>query len=188
MPDSSDTVLGDVMHKWAADLFKVCRSLTGPGVRESLSYLTNLLPDLTTHGVSTGTKAFDWAVPEEWTIREAYIEDESGRRLVDFNENNLHVVGYSIPTDLWMDLEELDAHLHSLPEQPDAIPYVTSYYSRQWGFCLTHKARQLMKTGKYRAYIDSDLEPGIMNYGELIKTFQKFTVTKKKTVHFMQKQ
>lgn len=168
MPDSSDTVLGDVMHKWAADLFKVCRSLTGPGVRESLSYLTNLLPDLTTHGVSTGTKAFDWAVPEEWTIREAYIEDESGRRLVDFNENNLHVVGYSIPTDLWMDLEELDAHLHSLPEQPDAIPYVTSYYSRRWGFCLTHKVRQLMKAGRYRAYIDSDLKPGIMNYGELI--------------------
>jgi aminopeptidase-like protein len=166
--ESNDIVSGDVMYGWARDLFGFCRSLTGPGVRETLSYLTDLTPGLTTHSVPSGTEAFDWSVPEEWTIREAYIEDESGTRILDFNENNLHLVGYSVPIDQWMDLEELDAHLHSLPDQPDAIPYVTSYYSRRWGFCLSHKMRQSLEAGRYRAYIDSDIKSGIMNYGELI--------------------
>ncbi len=161
---------GNNMHKWATDLFKICRSITGPGVRETLSYLSKLIPGLTINSVPSGTKAFDWTVPDEWTIREAYIEDESGNRIVDFNNNNLHVVGYSTPIDQWMEFEQLDAHLHSLPEQPNAIPYITSYYSRRWGFCLTHEQRQSLKSGRYRVYIDSDISPGVLNYGELVIT------------------
>ena len=168
MLKSSDHISGELMHTWAKDLFGFCRSLTGPGVRETLSYLTELMPELTTHSVATGTSAFDWSVPEEWTIREAYIEDESGKRILDFKDSNLHVVGYSVPIDQWMDLKELDNHLHSVPDQPDAIPYVTSYYSRRWGFCIPHELRESLKEGRYRAYIDSDLKPGFMNYGELI--------------------
>ena len=168
MLKASDHISGELMHSWAKDLFGFCRSLTGPGVRETLSYLTELMPELTTHSVATGTSAFDWSVPEEWTIREAYIEDESGKRILDFKDSNLHVVGYSVPIDQWMDLKELDTHLHSLPDQPNAIPYVTSYYSRRWGFCIPHELRESLKEGRYRAYIDSDIKPGFMNYGELI--------------------
>jgi aminopeptidase-like protein len=160
--------LGQMMHSWARDLFPICRSLTGPGVRETLSYLGVLIPDLTIHSVTSGTQAFDWTVPDEWTIRDAYIADESGRRVVDFRKHNLHVAGYSEPVDRWMDLQELEGYLHSLPEQPEAIPYVTSYYERRWGFCIAHAQRQALKPGRYRAIIDFDLKPGVLNYGEMI--------------------
>ena len=156
------------MHQWATDLFKICRSITGPGVRETLSYLSELMPGLTIHSVPSGTKAFDWEVPDEWIIHEAYIEDEYGNRIVDFNNNNLHVVGYSTAIDKWLELDELEEYLYSLPEQPDAIPYITSYYSRRWGFCLTHNQRNKLKKGRYRVFIDSDLIKGVLNYGELI--------------------
>ncbi len=156
------------MHKWATDLFPICRSITGAGVRETLAYLSELLPALTVHEVASGTKAFDWEVPDEWNIREAYIEDESGRRIVDFKDSNLHVVGYSEPVDQWMDLTALDEHLYSRSDLPDAIPYVTSYYKRRWGFCLTDKQRKSLAPGRYRAYVDSTIAPGVLNYGELI--------------------
>ena len=160
--------IGQQMHLWASDLFPIHRSITGSGVRDTLAYLGNLLPGLTIHAVPTGTQAFDWVVPDEWTIRDAYIADEAGNKVVDFNNHNLHVLGYSEAVDAWLSRTELDAHLYSLPEQPDAIPYITSYYERRWGFCLTHHQRAALPDGQYHAVIDSDLQPGVLNYGELI--------------------
>lgn len=159
---------GKEMFGWATDLFPIQRSLTGPGVRDTLSYLGRLMPGLTVHSIPSGTAVLDWIVPDEWTLRRAYIEDESGTRIIDFADSNLHVVGYSEPVNCWLSLENLQPHLHSLPEQPDAIPYVTSYYQRRWGFCLTHHQRETLRSGRYHAVVDSTLAPGVLNWGELI--------------------
>ena len=160
--------IGKLMHSWASDLFPIARSITGPGVRETLSYLQKLIPGLDIRSVPSGTKAFDWTVPDEWHVKDAYVMDSTGVKVIDFKINNLHLVGYSASIDIFVELDELDDHLHSLPEQPTAIPYITSYYEDRWGFCLSHEQRVKLKSGTYHVVIDADKEPGVLNYAELI--------------------
>jgi aminopeptidase-like protein len=168
MSEKIERNIGQEMHGWARDLFPICRSLTGNGTRETLAYLREIVPGMELHEVPSGTQAMDWVVPDEWNIKGAYIENEAGERLVDFADNNLHVVGYSEPVDGIFTLEELEPHLHSLPDRPNTIPYITSYYVRNWGFCLTQAMRDKMKEGRYRCVIDSTLGPGSLTYGELV--------------------
>jgi len=166
MPVSGEP--GDDMYSWARDLFPINRSLTGDGVRQTLAYLAERLPGLTRHEIPTGQQAFDWTIPREWRIRDAFIADADGKRLVDFRESNLHVVGYSEPVDRVMSRAELEPHLHSLPDQPDAIPYVTLYYSRNWGFCLRQTERDELGEGPFRVRIDSELFDGSLTYADLV--------------------
>jgi len=156
------------MHDLARRLFPICRSITGEGLRESLSILKEHLPELQIHEVPTGTACFDWEIPKEWNIREAWILCPDGRKICDFRDSNLHVLGYSTPVRQTLTLEELQEHLYSIPEDPDAIPYVTSYYKERWGFCIPHRLRESLVPGEYQVHIDSDLEPGSLSYGELI--------------------
>jgi aminopeptidase-like protein len=158
---------GPAMFQVLARLFPICRSITGDGVRQTLDILQQLVP-LATHEVPSGDKVLDWVVPREWNIRDAYILDENGSRVLDFKQNNLHVVGYSVPVDTTVSLAELQEHLYSLEEMPDAIPYVTSYYKERWGFCLSHNQRGQLAEGTYRVVIDSELADGSLTYGELI--------------------
>ena len=145
------------MRNWVIELLPICRSITGPGLCETLKYIQKQIPELKVHSVASGTPVFDWTVPDEWTIRDAFITDESGQRIVDFKKHNLHVVGSSEPVDIWLSLKDLKSYLYSLPEQPEAIPYITSYYSRRWGFCMAHSQLERLKPGRYHAVIDSDL-------------------------------
>ena len=159
---------GASMFELAEELWPLNRSLTGAGNRETLHILKREFPGLVVHEVPSGTEAFDWTVPDEWAIRAAWIKAPSGEVFCNFADNNLHVVGYSEPVHKTIPLAELQEHLYSLPEQPDAIPYVTSYYNRHWGFCLSQERRAQLEEGDYEVFIDSDLVPGSLSFGEII--------------------
>ena len=159
---------GQFMYGLVERLFRICRSITGDGVRETLRDIAVHLPKLEVHEVPSGTKCCDWVVPDEWNIRDAHISDEQGKRIVDFQQHNLHVVGYSTPVYKVISRDELDEHLFSLPELPDAIPYVTSYYRRFWGFCVTENQRNALVDPRYRVVIDSSLISGSLTYADLV--------------------
>lgn len=161
-----EQVLGKQLFDCITDLFPICRSITGDGVRETLARLARVVP-LTTHEVPSGTPVFDWTVPDEWNIRDAYVKNARGERVIDFRRSNLHVVNYSVPFRGRMSLEELRPHLFTLPEQPDRVPYRTSYYQRNWGFCLSQNQLDALAEGEYEVCIDSSLQPGCLTYGEL---------------------
>ena len=160
---------GQEMHNWASDIFPICRSLTGDGVRETLEYVKALLEDLKIHEVPSGLNVLDWKVPAEWNIEDAFIKNSLGERVVDFRQNNLHVVGYSTPIDGVFTRLELEEHLFSLPNQPTAIPYVTSYYQESWGFCISDIQRNQLGDGPFHVKIDSKLNStGSLTYADLI--------------------
>jgi aminopeptidase-like protein len=157
--------LGQRLHGFAADLFPICRSITGEGIRQTLKLIGTRIP-LQISEVPTGTPVFDWAVPKEWNIRDAYVNDSSGKRVVDFQRCNLHVLNYSMPVHATMPLIELKPHLFSQPGNPDWIPYRTSYYQENWGFCLSHNQMLALEEGDYEVCIESTLEEGSLTYGE----------------------
>jgi len=161
--DSND--IGQEMYRLIAVLYPICRSITGNGVRETLRIIKGYIP-LAVNEVPTGTEVFDWNVPKEWNIKDAYIKNLKGERVVDFQKSNLHVVNYSVSVKQVMPLEQLKAHLFTLPDYPERIPYRTSYYKESWGFCLSHEQLLTMQDAEYEVCIDSTLEPGYLTYGE----------------------
>ena len=167
LADLDRDAAGRSMMDLAAGLYPIPRSLTGDGVRATLERIGSRIP-LELHEVPTGTPVLDWTVPREWNPREAWIRDPSGRRVVDFADHNLHLVGYSAPVHCRMTLDELRPHLHSLPEQPDLIPYRTSYYEETWGFCLPHRLLESLPAGEYEVLVDASLEDGSMTWGECL--------------------
>ena len=156
---------GEEMHTLVERLYPLCRSITGDGVRATLDIVGEYLP-LQVHEVPTGTQVLDWTVPQEWNIRDAYIADSTGRRVVDFAASSLHVLGYSVPVARTMPLSELRAHLHTLPDQPNWVPYRTSYYKPEWGFCLAQETLDALPDGDYEVRIDSTLADGHLTYAE----------------------
>ncbi|HUJ97248.1 MAG TPA: DUF4910 domain-containing protein [Stellaceae bacterium] len=149
-------------------LYPICRSITGDGLRQSLRLIAGELPSLALHEVPTGTPVFDWTVPREWNVRGAYIATLDGRRIVDFAQSNLHLLQYSTPVDRVVERAELLRHLHTLPETPDWIPYRTAYYSEAWGFCVSQRQAEQLTDDAYRVVIDTSLAPGHLSYGELV--------------------
>jgi len=161
-------MIGTEIHKFASSLWNINRSITGIGVRETLNRIKSIIPEIVINEVPSGTKVFDWIVPKEWRINDAFIISPSGEKICSFKENNLHLVGYSIPIHDKLTLNELQTNLYSLPEQPTAIPYITSYYKERWGFCLTQHQRDSLEDGEYEVFIDSELFDGSLTYGELL--------------------
>ncbi len=163
---SNSSELGERMYALAERLYPICRSITGNGLRETLRILQEEIP-LTLHEIPTGTAVFDWVVPREWNIRDAYIRNSFGEKIVDFQKHNLHVLNYSTPVHALMHLKELRPHLFTLPDMPDWIPHRTSYFNDNWGFCITQRQLEAMPDDNYEVVIDSSLEPGALTYGEL---------------------
>ena len=161
----STAEIGEQLHGFAAELFPICRSITGNGLRQTLAMIKNRIP-LETFEVASGTHVFDWIVPKEWNVLDACIKDRTGRRVVDFQQSNLHLMNYSSPVHATMPLRELKPHLFTLPEKADWIPYRTSYYREDWGFCLSHNQLLALEDGDYEVCVDSSLRDGHLNYGE----------------------
>lgn len=165
MPD--DAAIGAELHDLIARLYPICRSISGDGVRQTFELLQPIL-DLQVTEVPTGTQVFDWTVPREWNIREAWIADSDGRRVVDFADSNLHVLGYSVPVRARMSLDELRPHLFTHPTEPDWIPFRTSYYNENWGFCMEQSRLESLPEGDYEVCIDSTLADGAITYAECV--------------------
>ncbi|MBR3834097.1 MAG: DUF4910 domain-containing protein [Lachnospiraceae bacterium] len=175
---------GQDIYSFTASIFPICRSLTGNGVRETLAMINEYISEtglnLNIYEIPTGTQVFDWTIPKEWEIRAGYIEDENGDKIIDFLDNNLHILGYSTPIDRWVDLEELKKNIYTQPEQPDVIPYVTSYYRERYGFCMSEIQKNSLRPGKYHMYIDSELRDGSLTYADLViqgKSDQEIMIT-----------
>ena len=166
----SECFEGKEMYEFAERIFPICRSITGEGVRETLSHITEFVKksgvDLVINNIPCGSKVFDWTVPKEWVIREAYIENEAGEHIIDFKKHNLHVMGYSHPVDKWVSLDELKEYVFTQKDQPDVIPYVTSYYNERIGFCMTERQLEGLPEGRYHMFIDSEFIDGKLTYGE----------------------
>jgi aminopeptidase-like protein len=162
-----EDAVGEGLFAIAADIYPICRSITGDGVRDTLKILGRHI-GIDVREVATGTHVFDWTVPREWNIRDAYIKDSCGEKIVDFAQSNLHVMSYSVPVRKRVSLAELKSHIHTLPEQPDLIPYRTSYYSENWGFCMAHRQFESLREETYEVVIDSNLEDGFLTYGEYL--------------------
>lgn len=160
-------LVGDSLYQFAAELYPICRSITGDGIRRTLELISARLP-LKLKNIPTGTQVFDWTIPKEWNIRSAYINGPDGKRIVDFRDHNLHVLNYSAPIDATLSLERLKPHLFSLPDHPDWIPYRTAYYQENWGFCLSHRQLCSLKEGNYEVKIDSSLTNGNLTCGEFL--------------------
>ena len=159
---------GERMYQLASKLFPICRSITGNGFRESLNILREVVPEINVVEVPSGTKVFDWIVPKEWNIRGGGIYRVNGEKVIDFADTNLHIMGYSLPINGIVSREELMNHIYTQPEQPDLIPYVTSFYKERWGFCMSENQKQTLKDDKYIVTIDSNFKDGSLTYGEFI--------------------
>ncbi|THF56934.1 DUF4910 domain-containing protein [Ollibium composti] len=167
LAQSASAGIGRDIYELAARLYPICRSITGDGVRQTLDMLSDHI-DLKRHEVPSGTQVLDWVVPAEWTVRAAIITGPDGQKVVDFADSNLHVVNYSQPFTGALPLGELKAHIHTLPDQPDLIPYRTSYYAPAWGFCMAHEQAAALPDGLYHVEIDAELKDGSLTYGEYL--------------------
>ena len=163
---ADSTATGEEIYSIITELFPICRSITGDGFRQTMKILQGYVP-VQIHEVPSGTKVFDWVVPKEWNIKDAYVKNAKGEKIIDFQQSNLHVLNYSTPVNKRVSLQELKGHLYSLPDNPDWVPYKTSYYKENWGFCLSHNTLLKLEDGDYDVLVDSSLENGSLTYGEL---------------------
>jgi aminopeptidase-like protein len=165
MPELNSEQIGLQMHAWIAELYPICRSITGDGLRQTLARIREQIP-IATFEVPTGTTVFDWTVPKEWNVRDAYVANSRGERVIDFRKSNLHLLNYSVPVRQTVSLSELKRHLYTIPEHPDWTPYRTSYYKENWGFCLSHNQLEALTEDRYEVCVDTTLENGHLSYGE----------------------